>query len=157
MILRLPPVTAVIAFLSALPCAAQPIGAPTTAKDVILKTKTPLGEAAIVWPAGSVLTEPVGTAEEIVVRQGPFTARLDRAEVVFPVAPVASGQTPEGALLPAPESGPARQADLGDKGPHPAWFEDWRVLGLAGAAVLLGLYSLAATAALVRGRRKAED
>jgi hypothetical protein len=157
MIRRLPPVTAVIAFLSALPCAAQPAGAPTTAKDVILKTKTPLGDAAIVWPAGSVLTEPVGAAQEIIVRQGPFTARLDRAEVVFPVAPVASGQTPEGALLPAPESGPALQADLGGQGPPPAWFEDWRILGPAGAAVLLGLYSLAATAALVRGRRKAED
>jgi hypothetical protein len=146
-----------MAFLSALTCAAQPTGAPTTAKDVILKTKTPLGEAAIVWPAGSVLTEPVGPGEEIVVRKGPFTARLDRAEVVFPVAPVASGQTPDGVLLPAPESGPARQADLGNQGPHPAWFEDWRVLGPAGAAVLLGLYSLAATAALVRGRRKTED
>ncbi len=157
MIRRLPPVTAVITFLSALPCAAQPIGAPTTANDVILKTKTPLGDAAIVWPAGSVLTEPVGTAEEIVVRQGPFTARLDRAEVVFPVAPVASGQAPDGALLSAPEPDPARQADLGDKEPHPAWFKDWRVLGPAGAAVLLGLYSLATTAALVRGRRKAGD
>lgn len=157
MIRRLPPVTVVIAFLSALPCAAQPAGAPTTAKDVILKTKTPLGDATIVWPAGSVLTEPVGAGEEIIVRQGPFTARLDRAEVVFPVAPVASGQTPEGALLPAPESGPALQADLGGQGPPPAWFEDWRILGPAGAAVLLGLYSLAATAALVRGRRKAED
>ncbi|MEX1111159.1 MAG: hypothetical protein WEB31_05110 [Chthoniobacterales bacterium] len=149
---RLPLVTAVIAFLSALPCAAQPDGAPTTAKDVRLKTKTPLGDAAIVWPAGSVLTEPVGTAGEIVVRQGPFTARLDRAEVVFPVVPVAAG-----ALLPAPEPDPALRAGLEGKGPHPTWFEDWRVLGPAGAAVLLGLYSLATTAALVRGRRKAED
>ena len=115
-------------------------------EDVILKTKTPLGDAAIVWPAGSALTEPVGSGGEIIVRQGPFSGSLDRADLVFP-APSA----------PSPEPGPEAAADPAGGPAPPLWFEDWRILGPAGAAVLLGLYSLVATVALVRGHRRAGD
>lgn len=157
MIRRLPSVTAVITFLAALPCAAQPSGAPATAKDVILKTTTPLGEAAIVWPAGSVLTEPVGTGEKVIVRQGPFTARLDRADIVFPAPPATPGPTPDAVLLSGPEPGPGGPEDLAGEGIQPAWSGDWRIMGPAGAAVLLGMYSLVTTAALVRRRRNTGD
>ena len=38
---------------------------PATAKDVILSTKTPLGEASIVAPKGTELDDPIGDEKEI--------------------------------------------------------------------------------------------
>ena len=143
---RLPSAIAVIACFTALPCPAQPAGSPVTANDTVLRTQTPLGEAAIVWPAGTVLTEPVGSGEEIPVRQGPFTARLDRSDIVFPSTPAPPDPEPE---TRPPEPDPAPQGAQ-----RPEWLEDWRIVGPAGAAILLGLYSLVATVALVRERRR---
>lgn len=141
----------VISALAAIPCAAQPAMPPTTAKDTLLTTTTPLGEAAIVRPAGSEVTEPVGEGGEIVLREGPFTARLDRTDLVFPAPPPAS---------PAPTTGVARQPEDVDGDlqlQNPAWQEDWRILVPTGAAVLLGIYSIIATVALLRRRRRWDE
>lgn len=142
---------AVISLLATLPCAAQPAGTPTTAKDILLTTKTPLGDAAIVRPAGSEVTEPVGSEGEIVLREGPFTARIDRADLVFPAPPAAASPAP---LQDAAEES---QTTVGDASTTVRWQEDWRILVPAGAALLLGIYSLIVTVALVRRRRRWDD
>jgi len=138
-----------LGFLATLPCAAQPSGAPTTAKDIALTTTTPLGEAAIVRPAGSEVTEPVGSHGEIELRQGPFTARIDRADLVFPAPPAVASPTPEPASKP--------QGTAGGLSGDARWQEDWRILAPTGAAVLLGIYSVITTVALVRRRRRWDD
>ena len=137
----------VISALATLPCGAQPAGPPTTAKDVLLTTMTPLGEAAIVRTAGSEVTEPAGADGEIVLREGPFTARLDRTDLVFPTPPAS----------PAPASNAARPREGvagGSESDDMAWQEDWRILVPTGAAVLLGIYSIIATVGLLRRRRR---
>jgi hypothetical protein len=141
----------VISALAIAPCAAQPAAPPTTAKDVLLTTMTPLGEAAIVRPAGSEVTEQVGDDGGIVLQEGPFTARLDRTDLVFPTPPPAS---------PAPASDAARPAEGVGGGlqvQDPAWREDWRILVPTGAAALLGIYSIIATVALLRRRRRWDE
>ena len=141
----------VISALAAVPCAAQPAAPPTTAKDTLLTTTTPLGEAAIVLPAGSEVTEPVGANGEIVLQEGPFTARLERTDLVFP-APLPASPAPTSDAVSTPEG-----ADGGLQLQDPAWQEDWRVLVPSGAAALLGIYSIIATVALLRRRRRWEE
>ena len=141
----------VISALAALPCGAQPAAPPATAKDVLLTTMTPLGEAVIVRPAGSEVTEQAGADGEIVLQEGPFTARLDREDLVFPTPPQAS---------PAPASDAARPpegAEGGSQSDNVAWREDWRILVPTGAAVLLGIYAIITTVALFRRRRRRDE
>jgi hypothetical protein len=137
----------VISALAALPCGAQPAGPPTTAKDVFLTTMTPLGEAAIVRPAGSEVTEPAGADGEIMLQEGPFTARIDRTDLALPTPPPA-------VVTDVAATGPQKMAS--DLSEHARWQEDWRILVPTGAAVLLGIYSLITTVALFRRRRAAE-
>lgn len=138
---------AVISILATMTCAAQPAGTPTTAKDILLTTKTPLGEAAIVRPAGSEVTEPFGKNGEIELRQGPFTARIERADLVFPAPPAA----PSPALVAEAAAGEP-QSVAGTSSGNARWQEDWRILVPTAAAVLLGIYSLIVTVALIRRR-----
>jgi hypothetical protein len=140
----------VIIVLATLPCGAQPAAPPTTAKDVLLTTMTPLGEAAIVRPAGSEVTEPAGADSEIMLQEGPFTARIDRTDLVFPTPPAS----------PAPASDAARQLEGvagGSQSDDMAWQEDWRILVPTGVAVLLGIYAIIATVALLRRRRRWDE
>ena len=137
----------VISALATLPCAAQPAAPPTTANDVLLTTMTPLGEAAIVRPAGSQVTEPAGADGEIVLREGPFTARIDRTDLVFPAPPPA-------VVTDVAATGPQNLA--GDSSGQARWQEDWRILVPTVATVLLGIYALITTVALFRRRRAAE-
>ena len=139
----------VISALAIAPCAAQPAAPPTTAKDVLLTTMTPLGEAAIVRPAGSEVTEQVGDDGGIVLQEGPFTARLDRTDLVVPTPPPAS---------PASDAAGHTGAVAGARHPDdPARREDWRILVPTGAAVVLGIYSIITTVALFRRRRRWDE
>ena len=139
----------VITALATLPCAAQPPAPPITVEDILLTTKTPLGEAAIIRPAGSVVTEPVGADGKIVLQEGPFTAQIDRADLVFPVPPAPS---------PAPGTAAAESpSTTAESSKQARWQDDWRILVPTGTAVALGIYSLVATVALVRRHRRWDD
>jgi hypothetical protein len=120
------------------------------AKDVLLTTMTPLGEAAIVRPAGSEVTEPAGADGEIVLQEGPFAARLDRTDLVFPAPPASPAPASDAAGPPEGVAGGSQPDDM-------AWLEDWRMLVPTGAAVLLGIYAIITTAALFRRRRQRDE
>lgn len=149
--------------LFVLPALAQETELPTTAEDVILTTKTPLGEASIVLPAGATVTVPVGEEQEVVLREGPFHAAVEREHLVFPTP------TPTATPVPAAVDVPSAAGEAESSQPAVSWNEpdamaslmpwpeDWRVPALAGAAVLFGVYSVFATAALIRRRRRGED
>jgi hypothetical protein len=147
--------------LSVPPGAAQETEPPTTAEDVILTTNTPLGEASIVLPAGAAVTVPVGEEQEVVLREGPFHATVARGELVFPTPTPTPVPTPANTPPAAEETEPTQPAVSWAEPDAMAslmpWPEDWRVPALAGAAVLFGVYSVFATAALIRRRRKDED
>lgn len=142
------------------PGAAQNPPAPATAKDVILSTKTPLGEASIMVPAGTAVTDPIGEEKEITLREGPFSATVAREDLVFPAPPPSepAAKTEAGASpAPTPEATSAPAVSWNDPDavtPGQRWFEDWQVWGPAVAAALLGLYSIFATVALVRRPKK---
>jgi len=145
----------------AVPGRAEEPPALTAARDLVLVTKTPLGEAAIVLPAGSLLTGAEEDGAEFVIRQGPFTARVPREEIAFP--PVAAAESaPDGAGYPVTAGAPAIDEPVAEPirpmaAPVWPWDErwdgDWASLWPAGALVALGAYSLATTIALVFRRR----
>lgn len=144
------------------PAVAQVPQVPTTAKDVIMSTKTPLGEASIVLPAGSAVNRPIGEDQEVTLSEGPFSATVAREDLVFPspspTVPVAQ-TAPEASPAPAlsAESQPAVSWNNPDAVTAGAqWFEDWRILVPATAATLLGLYAIFATAALLRRPKRHE-
>ena len=129
---------------------------PATAKNVILSTKTPLGEASIVMPAGTEVVDPVGGEKEVTLRKGPFSATVAREDLVFPpTTPSATAANADASASPAPSPAATSQTAVSWNDPEamtagPRWFEDWRILVPAVAAALLGLYSIFATVALVR-------
>jgi hypothetical protein len=147
--------------LFVLPALAQDTEPPTTAEDVILTTKTPLGEASIVLPAGAAVTVPFGEEEEVILREGPFHAAVAREDLVFPTPTPTPVPTPANTPPAAEDTEPTQPAVSWDEPDAMAslmpWPEDWRVPALAGAAVLFGVYSVFATAALIRRRRRDED
>jgi hypothetical protein len=96
------------------------------------------------------VTEPAGADSEIMLQEGPFTARIDRTDLVFPTPPAS----------PAPASDAARQLEGvagGSQSDDMAWREDWRILVPTGVAVLLGIYAIIATVALLRRRRRWDE
>lgn len=141
------------------PCAAEQGGPPTTAKDVRLTTTTPLGEASVIFPAGSPVSAPVGEEQSIALRQGPFSGVVDREDLVFPAPPAAEpspvGNETSASLENAANPAPAFSwVDPSAMTAGARWFDDWRILLPTSAAVLFALYSLFATAALVRRRKR---
>jgi hypothetical protein len=144
--------------------AAQETEPPTAAGEILLGTKTPLGEAIIAIPTGSTVGDFVEDGEMILIRRGPFHARVPRAQLVFPV------REPDPETSPAPEVAPAQEvapdhnlqtavAPRASAGAalwpwEEGWSGDWQSLWPAAAVLLLGLYSLAVTAALLRRRRR---
>ena len=142
--------------------AAQTPQKPATAKDVILSTKTPLGEASIVMPAGTEVDDPIGDEKEITLREGPFSAPVAREDLVFPpTTPSATAGKADANASPAPSPAATSQPAVSWNDPEavtagPRWFEDWRILVPAVAAALLGLYSIFATVALVRRPKRHE-
>ena len=145
----------------ALSGASQQTERPTTAKDVIMTTKTPLGEASIMIPAGTAVDDPGGEKQEILLREGPFSAVVKRHDLVFPVPsptappgpdPTVASPTPE----PASVSVPAVSWADPDAASGTTWPADWRILIPAAAAIFFGLYSIFATVALLRRRKRHE-
>jgi hypothetical protein len=163
--------TRVFTLLAAICCttalthlAAQEPEPPTAAGEILLGTKTPLGEATIAIPAGSTVGDYAEEGEMIIIRRGPFHARVPRAELVFPVREpdpepsptpevvaaevVAPDQNPQTAFAPPTSAGAALWPW------EEGWSGDWQRLWPAAAVLLLGIYSLAVTAALLRRRRR---
>jgi hypothetical protein len=142
--------------------AAQTPQKPATAKDVILSTKTPLGEASIVAPKGTEVDDPISDEKEITLREGPFSATVAREDLVFPpTTPSATAGKADANASPAPSPAATSQPAVSWNDPEavtagPRWFEDWRILVPAVAAALLGLYSIFATVALVRRPKRHE-
>lgn len=155
----------VIALAVALPAGHAQEAAPATAAvEIILTTTTPLGEAGLRLPAGSVVTGLEEDGAMIVLRQGPFIARVPREAIVFPAEPPAPEPSPNVIVAEAivdpveavalAEDAPAAPAAVGPW--DAAWAGDWKAIWPAGAALLLGGYSLLATVALVRLRRRGQ-
>ena len=154
-----------VALTVALPAGQAQEAAPATAAvDIILSTTTPLGEAGVRLPAGSVVTGLEEDGAMIVLRQGPFTARVPREAIVFPAETPAPEPSPSVIVAEATddpveavalaEDTPSSPAAVGPWGA--GWTGDWKTIWPAGAALVLGGYSLFATVALVRLRRRGQ-
>lgn len=139
---------------------------PRTAEEVVLSTKTPLGEASIVLPANSAVTDYDEEGAMMLLRQGPFAARVPREEIIFVTNATAFTTAPEEpAPLAAEQAAPMPEPEqsINQTNPAPAahwpdlpaeWKKHWPVAAIA----LLGSYSLFATFALLRTRgRRAQD
>lgn len=132
-------------------------------EDIVLGTKTPLGEANIAIPAGTALTNCEVQGGKARVWQGPFSATVD-AGAVQPDAPSATptpdstpsaDATPDAAVTPSPA--PTAEAPVPEASATPSRLEDlasalpgWAVPAAGGALVA---YALFATVALLRPRR----
>jgi hypothetical protein len=133
----------------------------TAAQDLVLSTKTPLGEAAIVLPAGSIITDAEEEGSAMVIRQGPFTARVSRGEIVFP-EDAAAETIPTGHEQGRSEAAAGHEPVADETGAGAAvvwpweegWNGDWASLWPTGAVLALGAYSLVTTFALLRLRRR---
>lgn len=136
----------------------------TASKDLLLSTKTPLGEATVTIPAGAAITNYEVQGEQVKIRQGAFTAVVALADVQTPPTPAPS---PEASPTPTPEATPAstptpepEPSATAAPEPSPASsvagldsLPDWLVPAAFGA---LAAYALFATIALLRprGRRR---
>ncbi|MEX1044802.1 MAG: hypothetical protein WEC73_01630 [Chthoniobacterales bacterium] len=163
--------TRVLTLLAAVCCTtalsrvvAQEIAPPTAAREIILGTKTPLGEANISIAAGSTVTDFAEDGEMILIRRGPFHARVPRDQLVFPTPAPDPEPSPAAEVAPVPEAEPVTSAEAAVAPPTSAgaafwpweegWTGDWQRLWPTAAVGLLGLYSLAVTASLLRMRRR---
>jgi hypothetical protein len=131
--------------------------APRTAEEIVLRTTTPLGEAAIVWPAGTVLENFEEQDELILLQQGPFSATVSRDLIIFPepepepevvLEEEAEIATEAVQAVPAETPSPDVAATLATFIPA-----EWRPWLPTAGVVLLGLYALWATVTLLRRRR----
>ena len=132
----------------------------TASKDLLLSTKTPLGEATVTIPAGATITNYEMQGEQVKIRQGAFTAVVALADLQTPPAPAPSPETsptptPEAtpASTPTPEPEPAATA-APDPSPAssaaaPNALPDWLMPAVFGTLVA---YALFATIALLRPR-----
>lgn len=127
--------------------------------DLALRTITPLGEAGVVIPKGTALTNFEIQGGQVTIRQGPFSAVVDLAvlqpappaEVPTPTAePVAATPEPTAEPPATPVPTPVDVADMPgiDLSALPPW-------ALPAACGALGLYALFSTIAWWRARRAA--
>lgn len=164
--------TALVAtvILTATTALAQPLTTNLVAsKTVVLGTKTPLGEATIALPAGTVLTNCEVLGDKAVIRQGPFAATVALEELQQPSTPppAATAPLPIAADSPAPDTSPSPPASStpeatpresagspDEQVPADAItsrLPDWVVPAAGGALVA---YALFTTATLLRTRRR---
>ena len=129
-------------------------------KDLPLSTKTPLGEATVVIPAGKAITNYEIQGEQVKIRQGAFTAVVALTDLQTSPTPAPSPEasptpTPEAtpASTPTPEPEPsateAPDASPASSAAEPNGLPDWLVPAAFGA---LAAYALFATIALLRPR-----
>lgn len=138
---------------------------PRLAEDVVLSTKTPLGEASITLPADAEVKDFVEEGDEVVVRQGPFAATIPRTLLNFGAVVAATPEAP----APPVESAPAAVATTPEPVPSPSPTEtasaapwdnvlaEWQTFLPLAAAVVLGAYALFATLMLWRLRRRVAE
>ncbi|MEY4299603.1 MAG: hypothetical protein RIR25_839 [Verrucomicrobiota bacterium] len=140
---------------------------------IILRTKTPLGDASIILPAGAPLKTFEVQGENIKVWQGPFTAVVPRAGAVAPPAETA---TPENAptsaqaiaasappplpvaTMPPPPAAPAPRtataADAASSLLQVLTMENWKTWAMPAAVGALAAYALFSTVAWIGLRRR---
>jgi hypothetical protein len=135
----------------------------TANKDLLLSTKTPLGEAAMTMPAGTAITNYEIQGAQVKIRQGAFSAVVAMADVQTAPAPApvaeaspspAPEATPASTSAPAPEPAAtaAPEPAAASEPATPNGLPDWLMPAAFGA---LAAYALFATIALLRGRRPA--
>lgn len=151
---------------------AAPENQPTAQQEIVLGTLTPLGEASITIPAGTVLTNQEQQGDKIRVWQGPFSATVSMEAVRTPQPP-AETPTQESAPADNPEESaqtasppetaaeqtpatppPAPQPPVVGAEPALAGLPDWAVPAAGGALLA---YALFTTVALLRSRNRAEN
>jgi hypothetical protein len=148
---------------------AQP--APTNmmaANEIVLATKTPLGDASITISAGTVLTNCVLSGENVSIRQGPFAATVDLADVE-PIASATATPTPTSTPTPTPTPATPQTAEQTPSpassaaATQPAAESSTTAVGLAGdlpdwvvpaAGGALVAYAIFTTLALLLSRRR---
>jgi len=152
---------------------AAPENQPTAQQEIVLGTLTPLGEASITIPAGTVLTNQEKQGDKLRVWQGPFSATVGMVAVQTPQAPVET-QAQDSAPAANQEEAASAQATLlsetvaGETPAAPpaapptplveaesalAGLPDWAVPAAGGALLA---YALFTTVALLRSRNRAE-
>jgi len=133
----------------------------TANKDLLLSTKTPLGEATMTMPAGTAITNYEMQGAQVKIRQGAFSAVVALADVQTAPAPA---PVPETSPSPAPEATPAStpapapepsataapEQVAANSAAEPSGLPNWLMPAAFGA---LAAYALFATIALLRGRR----
>jgi len=148
-----------------------PENRPTAQEDIILGTLTPLGEASITIPAGTVLTNQEAQGDKIRVWQGPFSATVGVEAVQIPQptaesrvqdpAPETKQEEPaqktsppdtEAEQIPAPPPAEPKPAKV-DTETAIAALPEWAIPAAGGALLA---YALFATVALLRSRKSAE-
>jgi hypothetical protein len=132
----------------------------TANKDLLLSTKTPLGEATMTMPAGTAITNYEMQGAQVKIRQGAFSAIVALADVQTAPAPA---PVPETSPSPAPEATPAStpapapepaataapEPSPTNSAAEPSGLPDWLMPAAFGA---LAAYALFATIALLRPR-----
>jgi len=138
----------------------------TAKRDIILSTKTPLGDASVTVPAGTVFTNCEVQGDKAKIWQGPFGATIDLT-AVQPMTPdvaarpepsPAPGANPEPSPAPSPSLAPAPEPQPSPSPTTPAslasvasfTLPDWALPAGGGALVA---YAIFATLALIRARR----
>lgn len=150
---------------------AAPESRPTAKKEIVLGTLTPLGEASITIPAGSVLTNQETQGDKIRIWQGPFSTTVGIEAVQMPQPPAEnpaqdpSPETkqeecaqktspPETAAEQTPAAPPAApEPATVDGEPAIAALPEWAVPAAGGALLA---YAILTTVALLRSRNRAE-
>lgn len=137
---------------------AQEKAPPRLAEDVVLSTKTPLGEASISLAEGSEVTDFSEEGDAVRLQQGPFTATVPRAQLDFgadvTVAPEAAPVEDAPASPPPTPVPVANTAEPVIASPWEDILAEWKTYLPIAAAVLLGVYALFVTLALSRLRRR---
>jgi hypothetical protein len=129
-------------------------------KDLLLSTKTPLGDATVTIPAGTAITNYEMQGAQVKIRQGAFTAVVALADVQAaptPAPAAESAPTPAPEATPTPTPAPATQpsataapdAAPANSANETSGLPDWLMPAAFGA---LAAYALFATVALLRPR-----
>jgi hypothetical protein len=159
-----------LALLAAKIFAQSPATNFTASKDLVLSTKTPLGDATVTIPSGTAITNYEAQGGQVKIWQGPFTAVVATNDVQAEPVPTAK---PDPSPAPSPEANPGIAAPTAPQpaaaGPDVSAMEfpsmdnagllpvispalpDWLLPGAGGALVA---YALFATIALLRTSRR---
>jgi len=158
-----------LALLAAKIFAQSPATNFTANKDLVLSTKTPLGDATVTIPSGTAITNYEAQGGQVKIWQGPFTAVVATNDVQAEPVPTAK---PDPSPAPSPEANPGIAAPTAPQpaaaGPDVSATEfpsmdnagrlpvispalpDWLLPAAGGALVA---YALFATIALLRTSR----